>query len=201
MDKTNQLLLLLSCIGHDLNHPGLANTYFAKSRHSLAKATNELSILEHFHTSHLLAILAETELLAHFTPANYATFTGKMVEVILSTDMAVHNKLMKSHVFDDWCKDHLSADQILKLMKLLVHTCDISNAAQQFNKFKQWGLRISQEFDDCFVAETDLSARLGTEKAYGCAPPLPFLKWSNYKGFCQGQINFVSKSKQIVLIF
>ena len=35
-------------------------------------------------------------------------------------------------------------------MRILVHSCDISNPAMKFEDFKPWGLRITQEFDDLF---------------------------------------------------
>jgi hypothetical protein len=78
-------------------------------------------------------------------------------------------------------------------MKILVHACDLTNASMKFDNFRQWGLRITQEFDDLFVAEKDLNEIRGTDGAHGCTPPLPFLEYKNYKGFCMGQIGFISK--------
>lgn len=38
----------------------------------------------------------------------------------------------------------------LQLMSSLVHAADISNSFMEFDSFKNWGLRIVQEFDDLF---------------------------------------------------
>lgn len=72
-------------------------------------------------------------------------------------------------------------------MKILVHACDLTNPSLKFDQFRLWGLSISQEFDDLFVAERDVNL------LNGCAPPMSFLEYSNYKSFCMGQIGFTSK--------
>ena len=41
-------------------------------------------------------------------------------------------------------------------MSFIVHACDISNPVQKFEEFRDWGLRIQQEFVDLYDAEKDL---------------------------------------------
>ena len=41
-------------------------------------------------------------------------------------------------------------------MAFIVHACDISNPVQNFEDFRDWGLRIQQEFVDLYDAENDL---------------------------------------------
>ena len=41
-------------------------------------------------------------------------------------------------------------------MSFIVHACDISNPVQKFEDFRDWGLRIQQEFVDLYDAEKDL---------------------------------------------
>ena len=48
---------LVACIGHDLDHPGLGNTYFVKSKHHLSEMVNGQSVLEMFHHSTLKQLL------------------------------------------------------------------------------------------------------------------------------------------------
>jgi len=49
--------LLISAIGHDLNHPGVTNAYLVNSKHSLALRYNDISVLENYHASTLFQIL------------------------------------------------------------------------------------------------------------------------------------------------
>ena len=43
------LAMILACIGHDLDHPGLGNTYFMKAKEYRAIAVNNTSVLENYH--------------------------------------------------------------------------------------------------------------------------------------------------------
>lgn len=65
-------------------------------------------------------------------------------------------------------------------MGLLVHSSDLSNMTLPFEQFRKWGLMCVQEFDDSFQMEEQLVADKGTD------PPLPYLKFGNYKGFAIG---------------
>jgi cAMP-specific phosphodiesterase 4 len=76
-------------------------------------------------------------------------------------------------------------------MSSIVHACDISNPTMQFEDFREWGLRITQEFDDLFNAETNLKEQRNTPD------PLPFMKYNGYEAFKNGQIGFTSKLYQI----
>ena len=41
--------ILFTCIGHDLNHPGIGNTYLVKSGHPYANCVNGKAPLENMH--------------------------------------------------------------------------------------------------------------------------------------------------------
>ena len=52
--RTDKLALLLSAIGHDLNHPGFTNAMLVNSRHFLAIRYNDISVLENHHAATLV---------------------------------------------------------------------------------------------------------------------------------------------------
>jgi hypothetical protein len=110
-----------------------------------------------------------------------------VTDIILDTDMSKHFAIQAQFDKFDFSEVKPTDDQIKTLMRVVVHACDISNPTMNFADFKEWGLRITQEFDDLFVAEKHLSETRGT------AGPLPFLEYKGYKGFCFGQIGFTSK--------
>ena len=56
-----KLAMIVSLIGHDLDHPGLGASYFTKSAHPILGAVSgKGSILEHYHLAVLHSILDET---------------------------------------------------------------------------------------------------------------------------------------------
>lgn len=58
------LAMIISCIGHDLDHPGLGNTYFMKAKEARASTVNNTSILENYHLYVLNNLIDQTNLLS-----------------------------------------------------------------------------------------------------------------------------------------
>jgi hypothetical protein len=83
-----------------MDHPGLGNSYFAKSKHMITQTVNDMSILEHYHCYKLVKIIEESEILAHFSYKGYLETITSVRDIILSTDMTKHFKLMKSKHFE-----------------------------------------------------------------------------------------------------
>ena len=194
LSKIQLFTLLISCIGHDLNHPGIGPSYYTKLNHSIAQTVNNQSVFEHFHCYTLMRILDETSLLDCFTAQEQAQIKTMMQSVIMSTDMAGHNLLMSEldSLLNSKTNDDLNPDQIILIMKVLVHTCDISNPSLAFEDFREQGLRVCQEFDDQFVAEKSL-VEVKKKEGIEISNPLPFFEYTNYDTFCRFQINFTSK--------
>ena len=56
-DDIHKLSMLIACIGHDLDHPGVSNDFLRKEGHQLSVFSNEQSILENYHFYTLIKIL------------------------------------------------------------------------------------------------------------------------------------------------
>lgn len=82
-------------MGHDLNHPGLGNTYFMKADHVLSETVNGFSVLENFHAYTLFRILAESKLLQELGHEKRQKLFPILKELILCTDMAKHDAVTK----------------------------------------------------------------------------------------------------------
>lgn len=59
-EDVDKFAMLVACMGHDINHPGLGNTYFVKANHPLSLTVNGSSVLENFHCFTLFRILEES---------------------------------------------------------------------------------------------------------------------------------------------
>ena len=63
------LSMIIACIGHDLDHPGLGNTYFSKCKEYRAQSVNNMSVLENYHLYVLMNLIEQTNLLSGLTYA------------------------------------------------------------------------------------------------------------------------------------
>lgn len=113
-------------MGHDLNHPGIGNTYFAKSNHIVSSAVNGASVLENFHCYTLFKLLEDSQLLSTMGDKK-SKLLDTMKELIMCTDMTKHGDVMKKLAeLKDFDKMLPDKERIV-LMSVLLHASDISN--------------------------------------------------------------------------
>ncbi|KAJ3085173.1 High affinity cAMP-specific and IBMX-insensitive 3',5'-cyclic phosphodiesterase 9A, partial [Quaeritorhiza haematococci] len=92
----DKLILLVACLGHDLDHPGFNNTYQINARTDLAIIYNDMSPLENHHSAVLFTILREPDknILSNLPEQVYREVRKTVIRVILSTDMGKHGETM-----------------------------------------------------------------------------------------------------------
>jgi len=88
--------VLISALTHDLDHPGLNNTYQVNAVTSLAIRYNDVSILENYHCSQAFELLfhPSINLLEGFDADGMKYLRKAIIKAILSTDM-IHHFAMK----------------------------------------------------------------------------------------------------------
>ncbi|KAJ3341573.1 hypothetical protein HDU83_006530 [Entophlyctis luteolus] len=163
----DKLILLLSTIGHDLDHPGFNNAYQINAGTDLAIVYNDISPLENHHAAVLFTILASTEtnVLASLSDAVYRDVRKNVIRCILATDMAKHGEIMAAFKkaadggfnFDD-------AEQKSLLLQMIVKCSDISNEVRPTEVSEPWVEALLNEF----FTQSD------TEKVQGL-PTAPFM--------------------------
>jgi 3',5'-cyclic-nucleotide phosphodiesterase len=89
------LALCISAVGHDAAHPGVTNAFLTASKSSLATIFNQHSVLENLHCLTISRIVEERwpSLFAdndNTGTGDGARFRKFILEMILSTDMALH---------------------------------------------------------------------------------------------------------------
>lgn len=92
LSQLDYAVLLLAASAHDVDHPGLNNIFLANSRHELAMTYNDKSPLEQHHAATLFRYIRDSDLLIHFSLADLKYFREKVINMILSTDNAMHGK-------------------------------------------------------------------------------------------------------------
>ncbi|XP_034238044.1 high affinity cGMP-specific 3',5'-cyclic phosphodiesterase 9A [Thrips palmi] len=142
------LILITSCICHDLDHPGYNNIYQINARTELALRYNDISPLENHHCSVAFRILElqECNILASLPAHVFRTVREGIIRCILATDMARHNEILAQFKditpeFDFGNKSHTDL-----LSMVLIKVADISNEARPMHVAEPWLDRLLQEF-------------------------------------------------------
>ncbi|XP_021708719.1 high affinity cGMP-specific 3',5'-cyclic phosphodiesterase 9A isoform X2 [Aedes aegypti] len=160
------LILLVSCICHDLDHPGYNNIYQINARTELALRYNDISPLENHHCSIAFRLLEHPDcnIFRNMSKDLYKDVREGIIRCILATDMARHNEILTQFqeatpVFDYNNKVHTNL-----LCMVLIKVADISNEARPMDVAEPWLDRLLQEF----------FAQSAAEKSEGL-PVTPFM--------------------------
>ncbi|KAK9867208.1 hypothetical protein WJX84_010389 [Apatococcus fuscideae] len=93
MTQLEKYALMLAALCHDMDHPGLNNSYLINSRSELARLYNDVSVLENRHLSTMYSLLAQHSEADVFRDLDWQTWkdTRKIIiNSILHTDMTYH---------------------------------------------------------------------------------------------------------------
>ncbi|CAO3673115.1 unnamed protein product [Umbelopsis ramanniana] len=162
--------LLMASIGHDVGHPGVSNMFLINIGTPLALLYNDRSVLESFHTMaffHILKKHGVDQILGGPRSAAYTDFRKCIVNVILATDMGLHNdyvakfrdqadRLKQNGPID--ISDEKTCDQErMLLFSAIIKCADIGNVSRPFKH----GLRWAEVLVDEFSSQGDLERELG----------------------------------------
>ena len=146
-ESVELLSLFIACIGHDVGHPGLNNTYQKNAVTPLALRYNDVSVLENFHCACTCDILNNPE-------CNILVSRGELkkrvrelvIPLILTTDVSLHKKwtseMQAIHTNIDWA----DSDHRLIVLRNFVMMSDLNNESRSFRHSKAWGPRVQEEF-------------------------------------------------------
>eukprot|EP00930_Biecheleria_cincta_P039656 TRINITY_DN27244_c0_g3_i1.p1 TRINITY_DN27244_c0_g3~~TRINITY_DN27244_c0_g3_i1.p1 ORF type:complete len:722 (-),score=97.72 TRINITY_DN27244_c0_g3_i1:271-2340(-) len=134
--------LLISCLCHDLDHPGFNNSYLIETESPLALRHNDISVLENHHASLTCELMRREAcaIAAGLDQESRKKLRGTIIRCILDTDMAHHaaicQKLQGTKVLED--------KQLLK--GACIHSCDLSAQVLPWQTASKWEELISAEF-------------------------------------------------------
>ncbi|CAM9874946.1 unnamed protein product, partial [Hapterophycus canaliculatus] len=92
LTQTEQFALILSALCHDLDHPGLTNSFQTATESTLANLYNDQAPLEHHHLAIMFQILRREgcDILGHLEKAQRTRIREVMIQGILATEMSEH---------------------------------------------------------------------------------------------------------------
>jgi len=143
-----KLILMLSCIGHDLDHPGCNNAYQVNAKTDLALLYNDQSPLENHHCAVFFYILKkpETNVLESLSNEEFIEVRKGIIQCILATDMAKHSTLVGQ--FKDMTDkfDFKNDEHRNMLLLMLIKSADISNEVRPTHVAEPWVDNLLEEF-------------------------------------------------------
>ncbi len=156
------LSIFIAALGHDLGHPGYNNNFQINASTDMAITYNDNSCLENYHASKLFRILKkeENDILEKLNIDERKLIRKRMISEILSTDMAVHVKVISiikakipGQIFDEEKKFELFSQnpnnkfqEQQELLDFFVHASDLAHNAKKFSISIQWVELLSNEF-------------------------------------------------------
>eukprot|EP00742_Colponemidia_sp_Colp-10_P001187 GILJ01001280.1.p1 GENE.GILJ01001280.1~~GILJ01001280.1.p1 ORF type:complete len:430 (+),score=44.38 GILJ01001280.1:57-1346(+) len=146
------LILLISCLAHDIGHPGVSNAFLIMTQDPLALRYNDKSVLENHHAFEALQMLKDSwfNVLKHLDPDQMREARTGIISTILATDLAkqkgILRKVSSRLVAGPWSRD--SNEDRLLLMRLIIKASDVSNATRPWEISKMWSDLIVTEFLD-----------------------------------------------------
>lgn len=149
MGDLEVLILIVSCVCHDLDHPGYNNIYQINARTELALRYNDISPLENHHCSIAFRILEldESNIFKNMDKDTYKHVREGIIRCILATDMARHNEILsqfREAMLSGF--DYNNRTHINLLCMVLIKVADISNEARPMEVAEPWLDRLLQEF-------------------------------------------------------
>lgn len=143
-----KLILVVACIGHDLDHPGFNNAYQINAATDLAIIYNDISPLENHHAAVLFTILMDkdTNILASLPDSQYREARRNIIRCILATDMAKHGEIMAAFKKISESFNYDDGEHRILLMNMIVKCADISNEVRPTNVAEPWVEALLNEF-------------------------------------------------------
>jgi len=165
---------MIAAVCHDLDHPGLNNSYQVNSGTKLALRFNDASTLENMHSYLCFTILRKNgcDIFAGMDKGDRATVRKLIIGCIINTDMTYHFSLkndLNSMIvrLDEEGKvgEFMKAEKDRDiLLKTILHVSDISNPCKEFKLSKRWSDAVVKEF----FTQGDLERKEGLSISMGC---------------------------------
>lgn len=139
----DRFAFVMSALCHDLDHPGVDNSFLTSVKSSLY-LRYECSVLERHHVAIAMQLLKQSEMdvLECLSEQDKAYFLTVLEQNILATDMAQHHEMLA--IVGDAVLGTRQQDAAF-VMKTLITCADISNITKPFPVAMRWAGRIVQE--------------------------------------------------------
>ncbi|CAI5736282.1 unnamed protein product [Peronospora destructor] len=151
---------------HDFMHDGFNNSFHISTASEIALRYNDNAVLENYHVAQSFLVMknADRNVLGQLAPDDFKYARDMIIQMVLATDMAKHFEdvaLFKANILSAALDESAVlikdvGDKKL-LLKMILHTCDVSNPAKERKTMLRWTDRVVKEF---FI-QGDMEKQLG----------------------------------------
>lgn len=139
---------ILAAVCHDLDHPGVNQSFLVATNNPLASLYKNNSVLENHHWRFALCIFKESHLFDHFENDVYEEMKIQLKHLILATDIARQNEYLRR--FKDLtssCEFSMQNDDDRALVLQMALKCaDLGNPCRPWLISRVWSNLICDEF-------------------------------------------------------
>ncbi|KAL4158107.1 hypothetical protein PRNP1_003886 [Phytophthora ramorum] len=151
----DRALALIAAGVHDFMHDGFNNGFHISTASEIALRYNDHAVLENFHVAQSFLVMKNSDLnvLGRLAPDDFKYARDMIIQMVLATDMAKHFEdvaLFKTNILsaamDEGAVLVKSVGDKKLLLKMILHTCDVSNPAKERETMLRWTDRVVEEF-------------------------------------------------------
>jgi hypothetical protein len=152
------LLVYVSALCHDLDHPGNNNHFETKKNSWLSKRYSDDAILERHALTITLILLDddETSIWKEISNEDRIILRHQLRTAIISTDMTHHKNIVEEMALIQYDVNDIESRHSLSIH--ILHCADLSAQTQLPHLAQQWSLLINEEFKN--QAEKEISLNL-----------------------------------------
>lgn len=148
MTHLETLCSILAAVCHDLDHPGVNQSFLMATNNPLASLYNNNSVLENHHWRFALCIFKESKLFDHFEDDVLEEMEKQLKHLILATDIARQNEYLKR--FKDLTSSHEFSMQNTEdralVLQMALKCADLGNPCRPWLISRVWSNLICDEF-------------------------------------------------------
>ena len=148
MTNLEILCSILAAVCHDLDHPGVNQSFLVATNNPLASLYQNNSVLENHHWRFALCIFKEAELFDHFEQHVLDDMKEQLKHLILATDIARQNEYLRRFTDLISSKDFSmsNTDDRALVLQMALKCADLGNPCRPWLISRVWSNLICDEF-------------------------------------------------------
>lgn len=144
------LCSILAAVCHDLDHPGVNQSFLIATNNPLARLYGNNSVLENHHWRFALSIFKESKLFEHFSSDLFDNMKEQLKHLILATDIARQRDYLKRFK-DLTTSEGFSMENVEDrgfILQIALKCADLSNPCRPWRVSSVWSGLICDEFHE-----------------------------------------------------